>query len=294
MKPAPAENLKRDTAARFGCLWENANDASVYATWHYERVRKLLPPHSLSGWTLDAGCGHGRDAAHLASLAAGRVLAVDISEEGVRRVARRARLHRLKVSALRADVERLPLRDDAFDFVYSYGVLHHLPHPEQGFRELARVVRPGGKLAVYVYEDFAERSAMERFALRQVTRIRRRTIRMPRQQLYQWCRFASPLAFLAFTVPHRALARARLTRPLSERVPFRHGTSLTSLAGDLYDRFAAPIEFRCSCAEVQRWFQDAGFHDIGVLRSRGWVGYGTRSSERFSVTCASGSSAMSD
>src|SRR5260370_30683976 len=38
-----------------------------------------------------------------------------------------------------------------FDFIYSIGVLHHLPDPEAGFQSLVRFVRPGGAIFAWVY-----------------------------------------------------------------------------------------------------------------------------------------------
>lgn len=46
---------------------------------------------------------------------------------------------------------RLPLRDAVADMVISYGVIHHTPDPIMSFRELARVLKPGGKLLLGVY-----------------------------------------------------------------------------------------------------------------------------------------------
>ena len=52
------------------------------------------------------------------------------------------RFPRLKV--LQMDVSRMAFPDSSFDFVFSYSVFHHLPDPAQAFREVARVLRPGG------------------------------------------------------------------------------------------------------------------------------------------------------
>jgi SAM-dependent methyltransferase len=52
------------------------------------------------------------------------------------------RFPRLKV--LQMDVSRMTFPDSSFDFVFSYSVFHHLPDPAQAFREVARVLRPGG------------------------------------------------------------------------------------------------------------------------------------------------------
>lgn len=50
-----------------------------------------------------------------------------------------------------ADAEHLPFADNAFDRVYSYGVLHHSPHPSHALAEAARVLRPGGRLDLMLY-----------------------------------------------------------------------------------------------------------------------------------------------
>jgi ubiquinone/menaquinone biosynthesis C-methylase UbiE len=50
-----------------------------------------------------------------------------------------------------ADAEQLPFDDSSFDIVYSWGVLHHSPDTEQAFREVNRVLRPGGVFRGMVY-----------------------------------------------------------------------------------------------------------------------------------------------
>jgi ubiquinone/menaquinone biosynthesis C-methylase UbiE len=50
-----------------------------------------------------------------------------------------------------ADAEGLPFADSSFDLVYSWGVLHHSPDTRAAFREVARVLRPGGVFRVMVY-----------------------------------------------------------------------------------------------------------------------------------------------
>jgi len=50
-----------------------------------------------------------------------------------------------------ADAEQLHFTDDAFDLVYSWGVLHHSPDTPRAFREVRRVLRPGGAFRGMVY-----------------------------------------------------------------------------------------------------------------------------------------------
>jgi ubiquinone/menaquinone biosynthesis C-methylase UbiE len=54
---------------------------------------------------------------------------------------------------LRGDAEQLPLKDESFDLVYSYGVLHHTPDTPKAFSEAFRVLRNGGQLRCMIYHS---------------------------------------------------------------------------------------------------------------------------------------------
>ncbi|MFH7598517.1 methyltransferase domain-containing protein [Streptomyces racemochromogenes] len=98
---------------------------------------------------LDAGCGTGRALTPLRAAVgpSGTVLGVDLTAPmlaAARRAGRGA-----DGTLLRADVARLPLRDGVLDAVFAAGLVAHLPDPAANLGELARVVRPGGRLALF-------------------------------------------------------------------------------------------------------------------------------------------------
>ncbi|MGW6305127.1 class I SAM-dependent methyltransferase [Streptomyces niveus] len=98
---------------------------------------------------LDAGCGTGRALPALRDAVGpqGTVLGADLTPE---MLAAAVRGGRDAVGALLlADVARLPLRADRLDAVFAAGLIAHLPRPARNLRELARVVRPGGRLALF-------------------------------------------------------------------------------------------------------------------------------------------------
>lgn len=268
--------LKRDTAGRFGYLWAQERSDPTPRTYHYERsVKPALPPRHLRGWVLDAGCGSGIDALQMAQGTGCEVVAVELSRQGIEQTRARTKLLP-NVIPIQGDVEALSFKDDSFDFIYSYGVLHHLPNPDQGFRELVRVLKPGGWLAIYVYEDFSTRSRVERALLGLVGLVRRLTVRIPEAPLYRLCWACAPGVFLMFTIPARLLALWPVTYPLSQRIPFRHGRSSFGLTGDLYDRFAAPLERRYSRHDVEQWFISARLQQVAVVPQRGWIACGQK------------------
>ncbi|WP_371656022.1 MULTISPECIES: class I SAM-dependent methyltransferase [unclassified Streptomyces] len=98
---------------------------------------------------LDAGCGTGRALPPLRDAVGpgGTVLGLDLTPEMLEAAVRAGR-GRAGWLAL-GDVTRLPLRAGGLDAVFGAGLISHLPEPEANLRELARVVRPGGQLALF-------------------------------------------------------------------------------------------------------------------------------------------------
>jgi ubiquinone/menaquinone biosynthesis C-methylase UbiE len=102
------------------------------------------------GIALDVGSGPGSVTASLAEAAGpdGLALGVDISLPMLARAVRAEAGP--QVGFLRADAQRLPLRDQTVDAVVSIAVLQLIPDPFAALSEIARVLRPGGRLALMV------------------------------------------------------------------------------------------------------------------------------------------------
>ena len=110
-----------------------------------------LPREYFKGRTvLDVGCGSGRWTYAMASLDA-RVVAVDFTDAAVE-VTREVTQGLENVDVIQANLFQLPFRAEQFDFVVSWGVLHHTFDTAAAFRAIVPLVRPGGMLYVMVYE----------------------------------------------------------------------------------------------------------------------------------------------
>jgi SAM-dependent methyltransferase len=89
---------------------------------------------------LEVGCGRGELAERIARELGAEVVAVDQSERMVELTRARG------VDARVGDVQDLPFPDDSFDCALAAWMLYHVPDLDRGLAELARVLRPGGRL----------------------------------------------------------------------------------------------------------------------------------------------------
>ncbi len=112
---------------------------------------RLIPFDELRGKdVLEIGCGTGVHAKLLAESGA-RLTAVDLTPTAVEFTKRRLDAAGVEASVLEADAEQLPFPDASFDFVWSWGVIHHSANTDAVIEEIARVLRPGGEVRLMVY-----------------------------------------------------------------------------------------------------------------------------------------------
>ena len=99
---------------------------------------------------LEIGCGVGAITAQLAKNGA-VVTAIDLTPHAIALTRRRFGLSGLSGDIRQMDAERLEFPNEAFDFVWSWGVIHHSANTEAIIREIHRVLKPHGEARVMVY-----------------------------------------------------------------------------------------------------------------------------------------------
>jgi SAM-dependent methyltransferase/uncharacterized protein YbaR (Trm112 family) len=266
-----ATRAQRETARSFGYEWQAFSEMlpeyEANFRWYFERFSTEAFEGAL---VLDAGCGTGRHTYYMARSGAREVVAMDFSQ-AIEVAAYNNRGNR-NTHFVQADIYHPPFRPRTFDFLYSLGVLHHLPEPEKGFRTLLPLLREDGFLNIYLYWNLEGEPRWRRLALSGVTQVRRLTTRMPHALLKKMSWLIAVGFELGLVAPARTLSRFSSTRRLADRVPLGHYRkySFRVLYTDQFDRFSAPIENRYSRAQVEGWFERAGLVDVIVLGGQGW------------------------
>jgi 2-polyprenyl-3-methyl-5-hydroxy-6-metoxy-1,4-benzoquinol methylase len=271
------DNQQVKTALSFGFEW--ARFPEMYEEWN-QSFLNYMQPHGREFFrgkkVLDAGCGSGRFAYYAAKYGA-EVWAVDLGQAV--EVARRNTEASGKVQVIQADLHRPPFAPESFDFIYSIGVLHHLPDPEAAFQNLLRYLKPEGEIQVYLYWS-PEGQPIKRALLALVAAARRVTTRLPHQITYVLAYPAALAAFALFVWPYRLLKKVPGLKAMAEEIPMKQYANFPFrvCVNDQLDRFSAPIENRYTRKEVEDWLRRGNLEDTQVSPSYGWVATGRKPS----------------
>jgi SAM-dependent methyltransferase len=233
-------------ADSFGRQWNRYDVARPDEDGLTFQVKTGVAPGDLAGrLVLDAGCGGGRYT-RLAGAHGARVIGVDLSAAVLKAGALCAEL--ADVLIVQADLLDLPLADGAFDLVYSIGVLHHTPDPRRAFGEIARKVKPGGRMAVWLYRRNTPPQEWINTGLRSVT------TRLPAGVLEPLCTGMGVLG----SVPI-------VNRTLNKIANFSNHPDWILRVCDNFDWYAPRYQSHHSLAELTRWFAEEGFTDLVEL-----------------------------
>jgi len=109
-------------------------------------ITSMQSSHSV----LEIGCGVGLDSYAIAKHGMD-LTAVDLTEVAAKTARERFRRNEACGQFAVSDACNLPFQDETFDYVYSFGVLHHIGDTHKGVREVSRVLKSGGEALIMLY-----------------------------------------------------------------------------------------------------------------------------------------------
>lgn len=198
---------------------------------------------------LDAGVGAGRFA-EIVAQKGGEVVGIDLTaavDAAYLNIGQHEKVH-----LVQADIFAMPFRECSFDLAYSIGVLHHTPDPRAAFERVARVVKPGGGFAVYLYSAYGPRLARLPSDL-----LRTMTTRLPLAVMFGLSAIAIPLYYI-YRIP-------LLGDLLQVLMPISPHPNWQWRWLDTFDWYTPKYQWKVLYPEVIRWFRASGFTDITVF-----------------------------
>lgn len=227
----------------------------------------ILPLNEIAGARVaDIGSGTGRIVDMLLSAGARHVIAIEPSDAFDVLKANTAR-HADKIEYIKGKGEALP-RNRNLDYVFSIGVLHHIPDPEPVVKSALNALRPGGRMLVWLYG----REGNEVY-LRFAKPLRAVTTRLP--------------APILAAVSHLLNAVLGIYIVLCRFLPLPMRSYINSVLARfswrkrflvIYDQLNPKVAKYYSRAEARELLQKAGFHDVRLYHRHGysWTVIGTR------------------
>ena len=250
-------------AASFGFQWHRYQKTQL----DHDEVREseqnflmktALRPEELKGkLVLDVGCGMGRFA-EVATRWGARVVGIDLSaaaEVAARNLASR------DFVALQADVFALPFVSESFDIIYSVGVLHHTPDCEAAVKALAKYLKPGGVLAVWLYSGYNKWYRFSDFW-------RLYTHKMRPETLHTMLKIVVPFFYHLDQGLRRVPVVGRPVAGVIHHVfPVNRQKDPEARVLDTFDWYSPTYQSKHTYEQVFRWFEDMGMEDMRVGES---------------------------
>jgi SAM-dependent methyltransferase len=262
MVPAAISEEKQATAAAFGYEWTHFTALSEqYRAEFLDWIWPIGEDFFRDKIVLDGGCGKGRHAYLSSQFGAKDVIAVDLSDAVDAAYANTRSLPNVHV--IQADLFALPFRCP-FDFAYSIGVIHHLPDPRQGFLSIVRHLKPGGKVAIWVYGREGN-DWIVRFVDPLRTGLTSRAPKIVTRALS--FAFAVPL-YLALKFVYGPVNRSPSMKRLGKLLFYNEYLSDISRYSfaenywNVFDHLVAPTAFYLTRGEVEEWFRAAKLEAI--------------------------------
>ena len=218
------------------------------------------PSEFLGRLVLDAGSGYGRHAFFAARFGA-HVVALDNSLDALL-ACRENNRHYDSVHPVMSDVCKPPFKPGLFDIAYCFGVLHHLDDPKSAFSALGKVLRSGGRLALWVYGPRNGTSGLASSGLRGVTK------ELDESQLYSLSKGISRALRLFSHTPYKLLNNVPIVGSVVRHLPVHdhHKWPFNVVVADVYDRLSIPVTHWFKSELLEQWLMDDGYAEVKVTR----------------------------
>jgi SAM-dependent methyltransferase len=263
--PYFAPSFDETTKESFGYSWAKFSD--IYENQKADFLDWIHPvrPDFFKGKTvLDAGAGTGLHSCFAAEFGAREVWAMDLSSAV--KVARENCRDHDNVHIVQGNIYSPPFPKEAFDYVFSIGVLQHLPEKKKAVWALSSLVKTGGSLFLWVYSDEVSPAVKSLVGM-----LRLLTLRLDLRLVY-WMSFPWAVLFYFFGRAARALSGLPFLPnllPMTDYFLYMSQFPFKYQHNTVFDQLIAPRTYYFKKEELEDIFREPRFKRLHISSRNG-------------------------
>lgn len=256
-------NTDHNTVDSFGDEWAKFDtfthqDIATAGAEYFDIVTNQML--NLQSTVLDVGCGTGRWSMYVANRAK-YIEAIDPSSAVVS--AQQLTQHIANIRITKASADAIPFANNSFDFVFSLGVLHHIPNTQQAIKDAVSKLKPQGWFLVYLYYSLDNRGVVYKAIFYASNAVRLLVNKLPAKLKLIVCDAIAVLVYMPLVLLCRGLCKIGL-QAVAKKIPLYYyiDKNFYIIRNDALDRFGTPLEQRFSKTEVETMLHNAGLGNI--------------------------------
>jgi SAM-dependent methyltransferase len=266
--PEQVEEKSKKTVEGFGYEWSKFNHqiSASYMSQEqnfYDFIHPITADFFQDKIILDAGCGMGRFLKLGAAFGSQEIIGVDLS-----RAVEAAYLntrHLPNAHVVQGDIMKLPFQP-CFDYIFSIGVLQFLPDPRRGFQNLTRLIKPEGRVSIWVYSQ-----ENNQFASRILTPFRQLiTSRLPHSVLYFISRVLGLILYIGLQLVYRPANEWKYLNKIGPKLPkneylyYSSRLSYHEITSVIFDHLVPQLVVYLSKTELIDWFEKENLTQVEI------------------------------
>lgn len=258
------KNIDKKTLLSFGEEWSKFSRFSEEEIQNAGEqyfdivIEKMLNENS---FVLDVGCGTGRWAKYL-SPKVKFIEAIDPSSAVFSACRFLENTNNIRVA--QAGVDSIPFEDKSFDFVFSLGVLHHIPNTQQALNNAVKKLKHGGYFLLYLYYNLDNRGLLYKMIFYIVDLKRKFISQLPSPVKMFVCDIIAFVVYLPLVYFSTLIKLLFPRKKWYSKIPLSYyiSKSFTIIRNDALDRFGTPLEKRFSKKQILNMMTEAGLNEI--------------------------------